>query len=132
MLAAITKLEQDFINEYDGDSMGTAKKIGWKVSSDAALRNIIKDMLNRPEIRDALTEKMEFDREILEARIRAERNIRRNFWATVMGGEGYEMRDRIKCSELLAKADGDFIEKHEVSGPGGGPIQSQALVIKWQ
>jgi len=129
---AITALEQAFINHYNGDSMEAAKKAGWKGLTEAGYREVIRKMLANPDIRDALAEKMEFDREILESRIRAEREIRRNFWRDVMVGDQYDMRDRIKCSELLGKADGDFIERKELSGPGGGPIQSQQLIFKWQ
>jgi phage terminase small subunit len=44
-------------------------------------------------------------------------------WSTLMRDEDLEPRDRLKASELRAKAAGVFIEKREVSGPGGGPQQ---------
>lgn len=33
-----------------------------------------------------------------------------------------EAKDRIKAGELLAKSLGGFVERKELSGPGGGPI----------
>jgi phage terminase small subunit len=38
------------------------------------------------------------------------------------------LRERLKALELLGKMGGDFIEKREVSGPGGGPQQVDANV----
>lgn len=51
------------------------------------------------------------------------------FWSKVMRGDvgedeqPPEWKDRLKASELRAKAAGVFVEKREVSGPGGGPQQ---------
>lgn len=44
-------------------------------------------------------------------------------WTTLMRDDALEPRDRLKASELRAKAAGVFVEKREVSGPGGGPQQ---------
>jgi len=50
------------------------------------------------------------------------------FWTTLMRDDGLEPRDRLKASELRAKAAGVFVEKREVSGPGGGPQQVDASI----
>jgi phage terminase small subunit len=47
---------------------------------------------------------------------------RRRWWMRVMEDETASTRDRLKASELLARACGDFIERREVSGPDGGPL----------
>jgi len=52
------------------------------------------------------------------------------FWTTLMRDDGAEMRDRLKASELRAKAAGVFVEKREVSGPGGGPQQTQVVIAR--
>lgn len=39
-----------------------------------------------------------------------------------------ETKDRLKASELLAKSQGGFVERREVSGPGGGPIEGGVKV----
>lgn len=44
---------------------------------------------------------------------------RQAFWTAAMRGEipGYEPKDQLKASELLGKAQGDFIIRHEVNEP---------------
>lgn len=37
------------------------------------------------------------------------------------------LRDRLKALELHGKMGGDFIDRHEHSGPEGGPIQLQSV-----
>lgn len=39
-----------------------------------------------------------------------------------------ETKDRLKASELLAKSLGGFIDRRELSGPGGGPIEQSVRV----
>lgn len=43
------------------------------------------------------------------------REGRQRWWARVMGDEGYELKDRLKASELLGRSDGDFIDRTELS-----------------
>ncbi len=44
------------------------------------------------------------------------------WWTGVMIDGSQEMKDRIKCSELLAKAQGAFIDKVELSGGVNNPF----------
>lgn len=37
------------------------------------------------------------------------------------------MKDRLKAAELLAKSEGDFIERREISGPGGKPVHLRSI-----
>lgn len=39
-----------------------------------------------------------------------------------------EPKDRIKAGELLAKSLGGFVERRELSGPGGGPVEQNVRV----
>ncbi|HEV8178549.1 MAG TPA: terminase small subunit [Gemmatimonadales bacterium] len=41
---------------------------------------------------------------------------RQAWWSTVMRDKATEMKDRLRASELLAKAQGDFIEQHQHAG----------------
>ena len=41
------------------------------------------------------------------------------------GDEPPRFADRLKASELLGKAQADFVERHELTGQGGGPIQQE-------
>jgi len=60
---------------------------------------------------------------------------RRRFWTTMMRSDGtdgrpaLEPKDRLKASELLGKAGGDFVTRVEQSGPDGGPVQSEVRVL---
>jgi len=65
----------------------------------------------------------------------ATREQRQEFWTRVMLGEEtiedpetgkkqpHRMSDRLKAAELLAKAQGDFIERREVTGKDGGALR---------
>jgi phage terminase small subunit len=78
--------------------------------------------------------KLAEDASIMDAR------ERRQFWSKVARGEVTEkvvvgrgenattedvcpLTSRLRATELLGKAAGDFVERREVSGPGGGPIE---------
>lgn len=52
----------------------------------------------------------------------ATKDERLAFLSDIIRGAHYEMRDRIKACELLCRAGGDFIDRHEISGPNGGAI----------
>ena len=131
-MADLTKLEQAFVDNYNGNSVEAVKKAGYIGDSEAAFRAIARANLDNPFIRELIEEKQAFEKEMLDARIFAEREQRRSFWNRVMNGDQFDMKDRIKCSELLGKADGDFIDRSEISGPGGRPIQAQQVIFKWQ
>lgn len=44
------------------------------------------------------------------------------WWAEQMDDDSLEMKDRIKCSENLAKSQGAFIEKVELNGQVNNPF----------
>lgn len=46
----------------------------------------------------------------------ADAKERHTFWTTVLRDSGQEMAHRIKCSELLGKAQGDFVERVQQTG----------------
>jgi phage terminase small subunit len=45
----------------------------------------------------------------------ADARERREFWTSIMRDEKADVRDRLKASELSGKADGDFVERREVT-----------------
>ncbi|BCX88506.1 phage terminase small subunit [Methylomarinovum tepidoasis] len=61
-------------------------------------------------------------RQAIEEEAIADAKARQRWWTQIMYDETAELKDRLKASELLAKAQGDFIERREVSGQGGGPV----------
>jgi len=52
----------------------------------------------------------------------ATREERQNFWTEVLLSGEVEMKDRLKASELLGKSQADFVDRKEISGANGGPL----------
>jgi hypothetical protein len=59
----------------------------------------------------------------------ATRQQRQAFWTRIQNDEALRPLERLKASELLARSHGDFIDKHEITGPNGGPIQIGTTVV---
>jgi hypothetical protein len=54
-------------------------------------------------------------------------SIRKMKFDPVTGDPIFEMHDRVRALEVLAKIHGLVRERHEVTGPGGSPIQVEAV-----
>jgi phage terminase small subunit len=49
---------------------------------------------------------------------------RQEWWTRVMLGlEDADMKDRLRASELLGKSQSDFVERREITGKDGAPLQ---------
>jgi hypothetical protein len=48
-----------------------------------------------------------------------------------MWDENAEMKDRLKASELLGKSEGDFLERTEITGKDGSPLQAPHIIVKF-
>lgn len=44
------------------------------------------------------------------------------WWSSIMSDNEQDMKDRIRCSELLGKSQGAFIDKLEVNGQVSNPM----------
>lgn len=59
----------------------------------------------------------------------------RAFWTSVSRGDVKDgeapagLAVRLRASELLGKSAGMFIERRELSGPNGGPVQTDARIL---
>lgn len=58
----------------------------------------------------------------------ADREERQRFWTMAMRDDAQLMRDRLRASDLLAKASGDFVERHEHSQTG--PVQLTLHLVR--
>lgn len=58
---------------------------------------------------------------------------RQEWWTAVMRGEHreFEPKDRLKASELLGKAQGDFLDRMQLTGPNGAPVVPPTLQINF-
>jgi len=54
-------------------------------------------------------------REKMESEVIATVQDRMQWWTEVMNSDETEMKDRLKASELLGKAQGDFVERREIT-----------------
>ena len=46
-----------------------------------------------------------------------------------MRDEERKEADRLKASELLAKSEGDFLERRELTGPNGSPLHPPQIKV---
>lgn len=114
----LTAKQQAFVDAYAGNGTEAARIAGYK-GSDNTLAQVARENLTKPHIKKAIQER---DKPAQKKRI-ADREERQSFWSTVMKSKKESMKDRLKASELLGKSQADFIQKHEHTGPAGGPIE---------
>ncbi|MCU0807949.1 MAG: terminase small subunit [Candidatus Contendobacter sp.] len=101
--------QQAFVEHYAacGNATEAALKAGY---SERYAGTNTRKLLNNTKIKTAITE---LNSQVSNSRI-ANAKERQEFWTAVMRGDvGYEadMKDRLKASELLGKAKGDFIDE---------------------
>lgn len=108
----LTAKQQAWIDYYKQGHTATeaARLAGYKAKSDKAFQNIGSENLGKLggyiKDRDA----------VLEASRIADMEEINAFWTETMRDETAERRDRLKASELRAKAAGGFVDKVQVSG----------------
>lgn len=67
-------------------------------------------LLHKPEIRKYIGQR----NEQIQSRKIADMEEINEFWTSVMRNEEFDIKDRIKASELRAKVQGAFIERREI------------------
>ena len=109
----LTPKQQKWIDEYiKCDDYTTASRNAGYTGSDTTLKNMgYQNSIKFKELLDA--RKLEISEKINNKNI-AELEDIFEFWTNVFQSNLEDTRDRIKASELLAKAKGGFIEKKEV------------------
>ena len=108
---ALTAKQRAFVEFYTGNATEAAIKAGY--SKDTA-RSIGQENLTKPDIIAAIKER-ETKRLVPDIATREERF---KFWTRAMRDEDTPMKERLKASELLGKAEGDFLERVEVDHSG--------------
>ena len=53
----------------------------------------------------------------------ATREERQMFWTNIINDENVEFQHRLKASELLGKSQADFIDRKEITGANGSPLE---------
>jgi len=117
----LTVKQQRFVDFFDGNATDAARKAGYKSAELSGLRNI----------RNVRIAKAIKKREKKRNRKKiATREERQQLWTEFARNEDVAIRDRLKALELLGRSECDFIDKKEITGANGGPIQTQTEVIE--
>lgn len=133
----LTEKQRRFVEAYMGEACGNAGKAyrlaGYAVKNDQAAWSGGCALLRNIEVQRAIDDLVGAD-PLVAGRVEVQR-----FWTNVMRGkrgeraiptgEGVEIvdveadyRERVRASEMLAKTQGQFVERVEHSGPDGGAI----------
>jgi phage terminase small subunit len=125
MPSELTLKQRKFVEAFKGNATEAARVAGYK-GNDVTLAAVGAENLRKPQILEAIRQRNAGEQ---KKRI-ATREDRQAFWTGIMRDEAKELRDRLKASELLGKSEADFIERREVSGPKGGPIQTATMDVQ--
>jgi phage terminase small subunit len=111
----LTEKQRRFVLAYIGEARGNgteACRIAGYKGNDKTLSVVATENLGKPSIAEAIQESR--DNDPLIATVEQVRK----FWTETMNDDDNEKRDRLKASELLAKTQGQFIEKRIVHNTG--------------
>ena len=116
-MTPLSERERRFVEAYMGQAAGNgteaARLAGYK-GNDNVCHVQAARLLRKATVRAAIDARVAADPQIMD------RTARQRLWSEVTQGRGpyadAPLRDRLRASELLGKSQGDFIERHEVSG----------------
>jgi len=117
MQKELTAKQQRFIDFYDGNATAAAIKAGY---SEKSAKRIAAHLMDDERIIAAIQAR-EKSRSAPDI---ADREARQKFWSAIMRDENTMIMARLKASELLAKSEGDFLERAEITGRGSLTVQA--------
>ena len=104
----MTPKQKRFIELYDGNATRAAIAAGY---SEKTAYRIGAELLQKTSVSEAIQLR---EKERLSEAI-ASREERQIFWSDIMRNVEEKTADRLKASELLAKSNGDFLERVEAN-----------------
>lgn len=110
--------QRRFVEAYDGNATAAAIAAGYsaKTARLQGHKNITKD-----NILEAIQSR---ENKRLESTILT-REERQAFWSDIIRNEDEKnIMAKLKASELLAKSEGDFLDRHELTGKDGAPLDA--------
>lgn len=122
MESTLTAKQRKFVECYAGNATEAAIAAGYSKKTARSQGN---RMLTNVDIQKAIFERGENQ---LKNTI-ADREQRQAFWTSTMNDSGLPMRDRLKASELLARSEGDFIDRVDHSRTDGSAPVSHVMVV---
>lgn len=114
--------QRAFVEAYCGNATEAALAAGYSKKTAAFIGA---ENLKKPQIAAAIKER---EKKRLSPVI-ASREDRQKFWTDVLKSPDSDMKDRLRASELLAKSEGDFLERREVTGPNGAPLYAPPQIV---
>ncbi|MCP3065813.1 terminase small subunit [Myxococcus sp. K38C18041901] len=116
---SLTPKQRRFAELYAGNGTEAARLAGY-AGRDNVLAQTARGLLRNPHIRALIAER---EGKEVGPHI-ATREQRQAFWTRTMEDTEEDMPQRLKASELLAKSQGDFLERVELAGKDGGPVKA--------
>lgn len=110
--------QRRFIEAYDGNATAAAIAAGYspKTARLQGHKNITKD-----NILEAIQSR---ENKRMKSTILT-REERQAFWSDIIRSEDEKnIMAKLKASELLAKSEGDFLDRHELTGKDGAPLDA--------
>ena len=118
----LTVKQRRFIEAYEGNATKAAIAAGY--SPKWADRQAHTLMEKNGEIKEAIRSREEQRR----SELIADRVKRQIFWTAIMRDESESMTARLKASELLAKSEGDFLERIQAQVT---PVEPPQLIVRF-
>lgn len=118
----LTDKQKRFIEAYNGNAADAARAAGY---SSKNADKIASQLMDNPEIVAAIQEREKERRAALIA-TREERMIA---LTEIMRNGDERTADRIRATEIMCKAEGDFIDRKEITGPDGQPLLGKSLPV---
>ena len=119
---ALTVKQQAFVEAYCGNATEAALQAGYSPKTAAFIGA---ENLKKPKINVAIKERE--DKRL--SPLIAKREERQEFWTSMMRDKTRKDDIRLKASELLAKSEGDFLERRELTGPNGSPLHPPQIKV---
>lgn len=130
MATKLTTKQQRFVDAYDGNATRAALAAGYSAKTAAFIGA---ENLKKPKIAAAIKTRQEKKSRPLIA----SREDRQEFWTQVMmgrdvdpaTGEPPRMADRLRAAELLAKSEGDFLDRVDHTSSDGSMTPKPLLDV---
>lgn len=104
----LTEKQRRFVEAYMGAAAGNATEAAMaaKYANPAQAGS---RLLRNAKILEAIKARVDADPAVKT------REQRQQFWTETMDDTAVAMKERLRASELLAKSQGDFVQRHEVN-----------------
>ncbi len=117
----LTVKQKRFVELYDGNATEAAVKAGY---SQKYANRIAAQLMDNEKIVERIRAR-ESERDAAEIMTREQRKI---FWTAIARDSSQSIRDRLRASELLAKSEGDFIDRKQITGKDGEPVTVASIL----